>query len=247
MQLLAGEPMAVVAEVLTGARVVAPADVEPGRRYPLVLALHGAGGAPEFLAGVFLAAGVEQDFFLCAPYGPYPVVQGQGLGHVWYPTPRLRPPREEGAAGEEHVEPVLRSHQELSEAYVLAALEAALRHHPVDPDRVFLLGHSQGGFLAYHLAVRHAERFRGAVVIGSRMLDHDFSEPQIARAAERLEFLLCHSRDDTVIPWVHAEQAKGYLRSAGVETTLVAYDGGHQITAPLLRRIARWIRRTTAD
>jgi phospholipase/carboxylesterase len=244
MQRLVGELIPVVAEVLSGARVVAPDTVEPDRRYPLILALHGAGGSPEFLAGVFLAAGVDQEFFVCAPYGPYPVAQARGLGHVWYPPPRLRPAPAAGAAGEERVEPVLRSHQELSETYVLAALDAVIRSHPVDPDRVVLLGHSQGGFLAYHLALRHPDRFRGVVVIGSRMLDQDFSGAELELASDQLRFLLCHSPDDQVIPLDGARQAAEFLGSKGVEAKLLAYDGGHQITAELLRRIARWTHRT---
>jgi len=51
---------------------------------------------------------------------------------------------------------------------VLAAVRDVARRYPVDPDRVFVTGHSMGGHAAWDLALSHPLRFAGAVpVIGS--------------------------------------------------------------------------------
>jgi predicted esterase len=57
---------------------------------------------------------------------------------------------------------------EWTEQRVLADIDRALAEHPINPDRIYLAGFSLGGDVAWGLLTRHPERFRGAVVMGSR-------------------------------------------------------------------------------
>ncbi|MBN8613166.1 MAG: hypothetical protein J0L92_21420 [Deltaproteobacteria bacterium] len=54
------------------------------------------------------------------------------------------------------------------EARVMADVERAIAEQPIDPDRIYLAGFSLGGDVGWGLLTRHPERFRGAVVMGSR-------------------------------------------------------------------------------
>lgn len=51
-----------------------------------------------------------------------------------------------------------------SEAYLAAVIAECKIRFNIDPDRVFLLGHSMGGFGAYHHALRQPDRFAGIIV-----------------------------------------------------------------------------------
>jgi len=242
-----GRPLPFEAGVLGTCRVVAPEKVAPGRRYPLVLALHGHGGQPEPLAGIFQAAGLRPGFFVAAPYGPYPVRLPETLGFSWYP-PEWRYQEllavADGPADEarDRRRALQEREQDVSERHVLAALDAVLAAYPVDPGRIVLLGHSQGGTLAYGLALGHPERFLGLVVVGSSLPDRLAGETRLAAAAAQgLRVLVCHSPGDDAIAFARGEASHRRLAGAGITSRLERYEGGHGLTAALLRSIHSWI------
>ena len=51
-----------------------------------------------------------------------------------------------------------------SEPYLVDVIAECRQRFNIDPDRVFLLGHSMGGFGAYHHALRQPDRFAGILV-----------------------------------------------------------------------------------
>jgi phospholipase/carboxylesterase len=246
-----GRPLLFDATVMGAGRVVLPDHLEEGSRVPLVVALHGNGGTPEPMAGMFFAAGLSPDLAVLAPYGPYTVRHAQGVGHSWYPPLWLF--NEELArrrrAGEEDRAGLERHEQDVSETFVLASIEAACRDYAemVDCGHVFVLGFSQGGALAYGLALSHPGRFAGLVAVGAAMPAVSIDEERLAAAAGRIEALVCHSPDDEAIAFDRGKAAHERLTRAGIESRFVRYDGGHALTAALLRRIARWIDETAGD
>lgn len=131
--------------------------------------------------------------------------------------------------------------QAAAAGYVLAAIEAVSRDYPVDPERVFVLGHSEGGVLAYWLGLEHPTRFRGLIVIGSRLRASAASEARLKRVAGRLEVLVCHSREDRAMSYEAAESSHERLRAAGIDSRLLRYEGGHSLTVPLIKKVAEWI------
>jgi phospholipase/carboxylesterase len=234
------------APVAASARVVTPVEIEAERRYPLVVVLHGHGASAEPMAGIFLAAGLSPELIVCAPAGPHPVWRQDGQGRSWYPPVALydeaRKSAEPAAAERRRLE-IDRLEQGAANCYVLAAMDAVIREYPVDAKRIFLMGHSEGGVLAYGLALTHPERFRGVVAIGARLRSADADGERLERAAGLLSFLVCHSPDDDAIDLSHAEEAHGTLRAAGIESRLHRYGGGHGLTVDLIRSIASWIER----
>lgn len=107
-------------------------DRNAGRRYPLVVALHGLNGSPQRILQAFLDSTSGQavrkvDGFVAAPHAH---------GNSFY----------RGAG--EHA--------------VLDALEWLEKTFPIDPGRVSITGVSMGGTGAAELALRHSERFAAA-------------------------------------------------------------------------------------
>ena len=242
---LRGAPGTFEAPVLGGFRVVVPRDMKEGRKYPLVMILHGHGANPENYVGTFERVASSLEAIVCAPYGPYPIPFERGHGYSWYPAPwffrellgdrnvirRSRAtPQGNWNAGRGR-QPGLRSCRH----------RARLGRFPVDPDRVFLMGHSEGGVLAYGLALERPDLFRGLVVVGSRLRESDATEEILTEAAGRLEVMICHSRGDQAISFDFAKKAAAALKSAGVQNKIYAYEGGHGFTAELARTIGSWI------
>jgi len=99
----------------------------------------------------------------------------------------------------------------------------AIEDRPIDPNRVYVLGHSNGGFMAYRLACELADEVAAiAVLAGSDLPGDDGCEP-----SRPVSVLHLHGTDDRVIP----------------------YNGGRTV-APFpgaVEVVARWARRAGCD
>jgi len=237
-----GEPIQLEARVLAGVRVVAPAVVEEGRRYPLVVLLHGFGGTAEGFAGLFEAAGLSPAYVVCAPFAPYPMPGGSTPGGSWFPPMAWYRPEAAATSGERLPEALEARELAVTRELVLRVVDEVVSRYPADPERVVVAGHSQGGVLAYELALDHPDRVWGTVAIGARLLRRSQSPQRLAAASGR-RFLLVHSPEDASIPIDAARTARRMLKDAGAEVRLVEYAGGHGITVEVMRAVERWIDR----
>ncbi|MEW6758590.1 MAG: tetratricopeptide repeat protein [Acidobacteriota bacterium] len=223
------------AQAMERMTVLEPEGYDADKAYPLVIGLHGAGSAAEefgpFFASAFRKAGV----LFCAPQAQYPVAAAaeRPIGYVWFET--------EAGSARRVPRPASRR---LAEEYVTTVLEAVKKTHKVDGDRVYLMGFSQGAFLAYSAGIRGGKAFRGVIPIGGWLTPADFSAEEVA-AARSTEFLVCHSPQDLGIPMAECETSVEFLRKAGVPVSLFTYEGGHVISPPLVKKIADWISETS--
>ncbi|HUH02603.1 MAG TPA: alpha/beta fold hydrolase [Kofleriaceae bacterium] len=80
--------------------------------------------------------------------------------------------------------------------YLLGLLDEIAAVFNVDPDRVYVFGHSNGGFMAYRLACEHADRVAALISLaGAPALDPDDCAP-----SSPLSILQIHGdADDTVL------------------------------------------------
>lgn len=207
-----------------------PKGYDGSRKWPLVVALHGMGmTAPEF-AGL-VASLRKLPCLLFVPEGVYPFEirtgQQMRIGRAWYLY-----------TGDE--EAFVRS-MDRTGRHLNSLLTRLGKEYPVDADRVFLLGFSQGGYFAGYHAIRHAKRFRGAVVIGARV-KHEVLGKELARAKD-LELLLLHGKKDRAVPFALAERSHAAVADAGLSVELRDYDSGHSITKEELADAKRWLRK----
>ena len=242
---LRGVPGYFEAPVLGGFRVVVPPVLKENRKYPLVMILHGHGGNPENYVGIFERVASSLDAIVCAPYGPYPIPFERGHGYSWFPAPwffqeLLRTGTPTGDRTQRRKEIELQE-QAVSRSFVLAAIDNVSANFSVDSDRVFLMGHSEGGVLAYGLALEHPDLFRGLIVVGARLRESDATPEILTEAAGRLEVMICHSSEDSTISFDHAKAASETLTGAGIQSKIFPYEGGHGFTAELAQTIGRWI------
>jgi predicted peptidase len=138
-------------------RLYVPESYDPAVATPLIVALHGFGGDQDY----FFRA-VEELPALCERYG-FIFVAPMGLAEDgWYGAPLEIPgsaPRSSGAppprqarAPEEEAK-----YRALSEADVLNVIDIARMQYNVDPDRIYLMGHSMGGFGTWWLGQKYAD------------------------------------------------------------------------------------------
>ncbi|PIE19118.1 MAG: hypothetical protein CSA66_03100 [Proteobacteria bacterium] len=104
-------------------------------------------------------------------------------------------------------------------AYLLSLVDEAKARFAVEPDRVYLLGHSNGGFMSYRMACEHADVFAGIVSIaGSTVQD-----PADCQPSAPLTVLQVHGTLDAVIAYLGVPSQ--YPGARTVVDRWVAHDG----------------------
>jgi phospholipase/carboxylesterase len=195
--------------------------------HPTLLLLHGWGASAHDLIGLAPVLHGGRTLVLC-PQGPLAFQAGPGmLGYGWFPLAPGRPPDPAAI--------------ETARLQVEAFLDAALARYPVDRKRLIVAGFSQGGFLAYEIALRAPERFAGLMALSSWL------PPEVAKAIpaqpghKRLPTLVVHGSDDPMIPIARAYASRDALLGLGVPTVFREYPMAHEIRPEALREIVRWL------
>lgn len=213
--------------------VLEPANKEPGKRYPMVLDIHG--GPNSFYGYQFNA--IQQ------------ALAGAGFVVVF------SNPRGSGSYGRDFTQAVTGDWGGEDYLDLMAVVHAAVadERHQIDPDRLGVYGYSYGGFMTSWI-IGHTDRF-GAAVIGAPVVDlisfygtadigHDFGPKQIGgtpwtnRAGyvkhspitylhqAKTPSLIIHGEADDRCPIGQGEQCFATLLEAGCETEFVRYPGG---------------------
>ena len=162
------------------APVFVPSDYDSRRDYPLVFLLHGYsanGQAQDIYLGVSRRVD-EYDFVMVLPEGETDNVGNQ----YWNATPWCC-----GAASDKPDD----------SAYLSGLIEAAQQRFSIDPNRVYFMGHSNGGFMSYRMACDHADQVSAIVSLaGSGFDDETRCEP-----SEAVSVLQVHGTDDSVVQY----------------------------------------------
>lgn len=196
--------------------------------HPTILALHGWGASAFDLVGLAPYLGGGQFQVIC-PQGPLEVPLGAtgAVGYGWFPLSAVQPaiegPIEEAAA---HLE---------------RFLDAALDRYSVDPRKLVLLGFSQGGVLAYRLALAAPRRFAGLAALSSWLPPQLVATLASVDGRDELPTLVQHGSADEIIAVARAQQSVETLRTLRVPVLYREYEMGHEINAESLTDLTQWL------
>ena len=224
-----------------------PADFQAGRRYPLLIVIHGG------------PTGVSRP----VPYGQvgyYPVDGFLAKGAL------VLEPNYRGSAGYgEAFRSLNVRNLGIGDAWdVLSGIDALVQQGLVDKDRVGSMGWSQGGYISAFLTTRHSDRFK-ALSVGAGISDwmtyyvntdiHPFTrqylkatpwdDPKIYADTSPMTYikqartptLIQHGGEDPRVPIPNAFQLYQGLRDQKVPVQLSIFKGfGHGLTKPKANR-----------
>jgi predicted peptidase len=162
---------------------------EGGKKWPLILFLHGAGergtniwrvaihGPPSMVA----SNSNELPFIIVSPQCPE--------GRTW------------------------------SKDILLGLLDDVMKNHAVDPERVYLTGLSMGGYGTWDLGLSHPDRFAAIAPIcgGGQTISVLLSSREKAAAFKSLGIWAFHGAKDPVVPLQESERMVDACRRAGVQ------------------------------
>jgi predicted esterase len=121
-------------------------------------------------------------------------------------------------------------------AYVNAVVDAAAAEWP-SPPAVVYTGFSQGVAMTLRAAVASSRPLAGVVAVGGDV------PPELDRAAlSRIPaVLICRGVRDEWYTTAKFDADIGRLRAAGAAVTPLAFDGGHEWSAPVLEAAAKFL------
>lgn len=120
-----------------------------------------------------------------------------------------------------------------TEGSAVTVMGEVTKKHKIDPARVYLLSWSSGGPPSYAISLQKRKIVTGSLIAMS-VFHPDKLDLTTARGHA---FYLYHSKEDTVCPYAHAEQAKESLEKQGAKVQLATYDGGHGWKGPLYKNL----------
>ncbi len=180
-----------------------PAKIEPGKTYPLVLFLHGAGergddNKAQLKHGVTSiiqnAEKLGKPVFLIAPQCP---------ADGWWSN-----------RGKEGKNALLDA--------LLALVDAKLKEQPIDPKRFHVTGLSMGGYGTWELLGRVPDRIASAIPICGG------GDPKLAKKFKDVPVWAFHGEADDVVPVERTREMVAAMEKAGGKPKATYYPGvGH--------------------
>ncbi|MFN3524965.1 MAG: alpha/beta hydrolase [Paracoccus sp. (in: a-proteobacteria)] len=182
-----------------------------------VIFLHGYGADGADLLGLAdpLAPHLPETAFF-APNAPEPC-RNNPMGFQWFPIPWLDNSTEDEA----------RSSMVRSVGMLDDYIDGVLASEQLTPDRLVLVGFSQGTMMALHVAPRRPQAVAGIVGFSGRLLSPETLE---AEAQVKPPVLLIHGDQDQMVPFEDMGLAGNALLSAGFTVYGHVMEGtGHGI------------------
>ena len=121
--------------------------------------------------------------------------------------------------------------------------QAAKKYH-TEPEKVFLVGFSQGAIMSYEVALRHPEAVGGIAALSGRILPVLRSELKPDEKRQKLAIFIGHGTADKRLPYVDGTDADSLLQSLSLKPVFHAYPGvGHSISATEMQDLSAWLQR----
>jgi len=159
-------------------RVFIPSGIDAGKPLPLVMVLHGGrGSAAQIEKHTGFSALAEKELFLAA----YP----QGYDKQW----------NDGRQAQS-IKPQKLNIDDVG--FISALIDAISEKYRVDPDRIYVTGISNGGFMSQRLACALSGRLAAAASVAAMM-----PAPLLAdcRPSSKISILIMNGTEDPLVPY----------------------------------------------
>lgn len=109
----------------------------------------------------------------------------------------------------------------------------------VEPKNIVIAGFSQGGAVAYHVALGYPQRLAGLMTLSTYLATND--SLSYSDINKNLPILIEHGTHDPVVPVILGQQAQQLLTDKGYEVEYNTYPMAHQVCMPQIQNIGKWL------
>lgn len=189
--------------------------------YPTILTLHGLGSNEQDLIG--LASHLPEGLLWISPRAPLALGPNS---YEWYRVRIIgRPDPAQVALALETIDHFI---------------DEILSTYPIDPNRLFLLGFSQGSLLSMCYALEHPSRIAGVIAQSGYIPSHMNLQTNETEVRNK-PFVLTHGVQDTMIPVDWGRASRDRLQTLGLDLTYHELQMGHTVSLDSLEMISKWL------
>ncbi len=126
------------------------------------------------------------------------------------------------------------------------ALLAREKSRGIAANRIVLAGFSQGGAIALHTGLRHAERLAGIMALSTYVPLADKLAAETSPANRNVPIFMAHGTHDPMIAIARAMESRDLLQRQGYAPEWKEYRMEHSVCPQEIADIAGWLRRVLA-
>jgi phospholipase/carboxylesterase len=225
-----GEALYIKASKLLELRITLPRKFSASLKYPLLIGLHGNGGNPEQMLAVMNKALKNDAVILAAPQGAYPnFPQLRGQHFSWEIQTRDRE--------------LWKIADPLAIENINETVQLLMKKYPIS--EVYILGFSQGAAYAFLSGFKYPGLAAGIISIGGLFPESD-TEFSVLKEAEiengkKFRVFIAQGGDDLSLPAGLGAGTAEKLKKFGYDVEYQEYEGGHEISPVLLKKIYAWM------
>ena len=187
--------------------VFVPSGHDQNQASPLIVSLHGLGRSYDWLMGYqgFLDQAEANDYILVTPLGY--------IRRGWYGSRETEDPLD----------------AQRSEQDVLNVLQLIRDEYTIDPDRIYLWGHSMGGAGTYHIAAKYPDIFAG-LGVAAPAAEANAPMDEILERIKHLPILVLQGDQDDAVPVERTRAWVAKMQEFGMQHIYVEIpEGDHSL------------------
>lgn len=118
-------------------------------------------------------------------------------------------------------------------------VDEVCERYDVDTDRMALMGFSQGGFLAYRLALSEPQRWQGAAMLSTWLSDE--AADDVHPDAADLPLLVQHGTNDPLVEIDRGRNSRDRLKAMSMNLDYREYPMQHEIGRQSMQDLSAWL------
>jgi poly(3-hydroxybutyrate) depolymerase len=187
-----------------------PSTYDKEKKSPLIVALHGLGSNPQQIMRYrgLTDLAEKHGYVVAAPMG----YNSRG----WYGV--------RGPKGGQKDDP--ENLGELSEKDVMNVLEIVRKDYSIDPDRIYLMGHSMGGGGTMHLGIKYPDLWAGLAPIAPAL----FRPAKDVEGVKHIPVMLVQGDKDNLCPVAVARKWADEMKKLEMTHEYVEIAGGDHVS-----------------
>ncbi|MFQ3174889.1 MAG: phospholipase/carboxylesterase [Flavobacterium sp.] len=193
---------------------------------PLILLLHGYGSNEEDLFS--FATELPDEYYIISARAPYDLQYGS---YAWY---AINFDADENKFSDNE-------QARSSRSLIAEFIDELTTNYPIDPDKITLLGFSQGAVLSYAIALSHPEKIQKVIALSGYLSDAIFENDYLKNDLSKLKIFASHGTADQVIPVDWARKTKPFLDKLGIASIYKEYPIGHGISPQIFTDFKNWL------
>ena len=191
------------------------------KQYPLIIALHGHGSNEHDL--ISLASHLQKDLLWVSGRGPSTYDEN---AYDWYKFNQPGIP-----------EPI-----EIAKAIktLNTFIAELIVTYPVNPEKIFLLGFSQGSMISMAYLMAHPEKITGVIALSG------YIPPNIGMEINEIEIrnkpiIITHGVEDCIIPIKYGQLNRDTFLKLGLDVVYKEFHMGHSISDESIKAVKNWL------